>query len=30
VAYTVTLLISVYGWMAADSAVAQRGTAVTT
>jgi putative membrane protein len=29
-AYTVTLLIGVYRWMAADSAVAQRGTAVTT
>jgi cytochrome c oxidase assembly factor CtaG len=30
VAYTVTLLIGVYRWMAADSAVARRGTAVTT
>jgi cytochrome c oxidase assembly factor CtaG len=30
IAYTVTLLIGVYRWLAADSAVAQRGTPVTT
>jgi cytochrome c oxidase assembly factor CtaG len=29
-AYTVTLLIGVYRWLAADSTVAQRGTPVTT